>query len=58
MLVYKCLLTKRLHGKVAVLQQITKKQRNLFVQGNNHTYLEIHTVMKHMQKHLTLFKGI
>ena len=40
MLVYRCLLTKLLHGKAAVLQQITfEKQRNLFIQGYNHMYI-------------------
>ena len=47
MLVYRHLLTKCLHGKATVLQQITfKKQRNLFVQGYNHTYLEVYAVME------------
>ena len=46
MLVYRRLLTKRLHGKAAVLQQIT------FEKGYSHKYLEVHAVMKHTQKHL------
>ena len=41
MLVYRRLLTKHLHGKAAVLQQIMfekfEKQRNLFVQDYNNT---------------------
>ena len=43
MLVYSRLLTKHLHGKA--------KRQNLFVQGYNHTYLEVDAVMKHAQKH-------
>ena len=46
MLVYRCLLTMRLHGKAAV---IAKKQQKLFVQGYN---LEVHDVIKYTQKPL------
>ena len=50
-LVYRRLLTKRLHGKAAELQQITlKKHRNLFVQGYNHN-LSVH-------KHVRLCNNI
>ena len=27
------------------------RKKNLFVQGYNHTYLEVHAVIKYVQKH-------
>ena len=49
MLVYRRLLTTRLHGKPAVSYQITlEKQQKLFVKGYN---LEVRDVIKYMRKH-------
>ena len=49
MLVYRRLLTARLHGKAAVSYQITlEKQHKLFVKGYN---LEVRDVIKYTQKH-------
>ena len=49
MLVYRRLLTTRLHGKAAVSYQITlKKQQKLFLKGYN---LEVRDVIKYMRKH-------
>ena len=49
MLVYRRLLTMRLHGKAAVSYQITlEKQQKLFVKGYN---LEVRDVIKYTQKH-------
>ena len=45
MLVYRCLLTMRLHGKPANNAQ---KQQKLFVQGYN---LEVRDLIKYTQKH-------
>ena len=49
MLVYRRLLTTRVHGKATVRLQITlEKQQKLFVQGYN---LEVHDVIKYTRKH-------
>ena len=49
MLVYRRLLTTRLHGKAAVSYQITlEKQQKLFVKGYN---LEVRDVIKYTRKH-------
>ena len=48
MLVYRRLLTTRLHGKAAVSYQITLKKQKLFVKGYN---LEVRDVIKYTRKH-------